>query len=264
MSVLRLSCSRTLVPDRYVDTSGSITQMAAHASQILTAQTVMAQTKCTSSTSHIGYIFSNGDTSGANGVRLQTNATTSAWLFGADSSGSTANPLRRSNSASATATSGNLQTIAATWDGSLSSSNIHLFSAIDAVPLAADDGTGADGVTAINGPAGQKINIGNRADAGTDRTFNGDIFWVARWNRILSLSELIVAQFQGPTQVPMGLVLYFANGRNWGPHDIGIVARKALQTGTPNSLVHSIYRERNMPLNSTAVVAGNRPFVLAA
>ena len=68
------------------------------------------------------------------------------------------------------------------------------------------------------GGVGYPTTIGNRN--GGSREFKGDIAYVARWNRVLSLQELNRAKSLGPLSVPKGLIMLWANGKDYGPYHL--------------------------------------------
>jgi hypothetical protein len=86
------------------------------------------------------------------------------------------------------------QHVAATWDGSPSSSHIHLY--VDGTPA---DGSGTDGAGAAGDDAAIPLTIGNRA-ADLARGFSGAIDEVRVFDRVLSAGE-VTALFEGAAQL---------------------------------------------------------------
>ncbi len=121
---------------------------------------------------------------------------------------------------------------AATWDGTLTATGIRLFYARDMRSLTeCTYGTTTNGTTAVAPGIGKPVAIGNRPDAG--RTFSGEIAYVARWQRVLVPAELERVQRQGPLAIPDGLILCYANGRDYGPYGIQPVSKAAVAVRAP-------------------------------
>jgi len=76
------------------------------------------------------------------------------------------------------------QHVAATWDGSTSGSNIHLY--VDGVPA---DGTAVNGSGSKYDDSGTPVTIGNRA-VDLARGFEGGIDEVSVYNRVLTAEEI--------------------------------------------------------------------------
>jgi len=76
------------------------------------------------------------------------------------------------------------QHVAATWDGSTSGSNIHLY--VDGVPA---DGTAVNGSGSKYDDSGNPVTIGNRA-VDLARGFEGGIDEVGVYNRVLTAEEI--------------------------------------------------------------------------
>lgn len=133
------------------------------------------------------------------------------------SSGSAGAPAR--NAAASSVTYNAWNHVAVTYDGGLTGSTaIRLFNGINGAQIAeCSYGGAANGSGSIRTGVGNNYHIGNRED--TDRTFNGSIAYVAQWNRVLDLQDIIRAQRQGPLAIP-GLVLLWANSRDYGPYKL--------------------------------------------
>lgn len=232
MSALLLRSPQIIIPDGY-DASTSITQYAASAPQEISAgigQSIFAQVRCqgVGEAATGNYVFAHAASDGSNGyvLRLRTD-TSKVQFFGTTSGGGATLPSLTSSAAFST---GHVQNIGATFDGGILAAGIKLFFSEDAAPIVNDASAGgSDGSGTLTAPVGQLITIGN--NSGNTRTFNGDIFVVARWRRILSPAEFEIARLFGPLAVPVGLFFCHANGRDWGPHGLVPTARTALVNG---------------------------------
>lgn len=124
-----------------------------------------------------GRIIHRRGTADVNGGDFQLTAT-NALLFGFD--GTTA--LRRTSSNNAVSLN-SWQHVLATWDGSLTASNIHLF--VNGAETSYQTTQNGSGIYETNN---QSTRIGNRHDGG--RTFDGTIDEVRVYNRVLSADEI--------------------------------------------------------------------------
>lgn len=189
----------------------SMVQFPAADHQVLSKQTIMAASRpVAAGEGSRGYIIAHAYIDASQGIRLFHDATADPrWYFGADNGVNNLFPAASTNP-SPYLSYGKIQVVAATWDGSANANNIYLYRGTDAQPLFENTYDRGSGDT-VWAPVGMPITIGNRG--GGDRTFNGDIFWVARWNRILLLDELRKAQFNGAESVPDGLTFHYVNGK---------------------------------------------------
>lgn len=89
------------------------------------------------------------------------------------------------NSAASSMTYNRWQSIVATWDGSVTGTNIHLY--VDGTELSYLSAT--DATAPLVNDAGTALSIGNRA-SDTARTFDGYMAYQAWWNRVLNTSEI--------------------------------------------------------------------------
>lgn len=129
-------------------------------------------------------------------------------------------------------TYGAWQHVCGTWTGGLTAStSIQLFTGLKGSPLTevASYASASNGTTAADAGAANTLHIGNRE--ATDRTFNGDIAYVAQWNRVLSIPEMRIAQFLGPGVVSSGLIMYWDGERDLGPYHMKVISKVALGTG---------------------------------
>lgn len=136
------------------------------------------------------------------------------------------------------------QHFAGTWDGGLLASGIHVYLGTNGAPLTErTGGVSADGTGAVTFPTAGSFHIGNRS--GGAYTFNGTIYYVARWNRVLSIDALRQAQMFGPLSVPDGLVLCWANNQDYSPTRLRYTSQTAVVmtgTGPQNTLLQWDWR----------------------
>jgi len=94
------------------------------------------------------------------------------------------------------------------------------------------------------------------------RAFQGDVAYVATWNRVLDTTELETVRAGGPLDVPGGLVLLWANQADLSPSAITPVARSTFVAGElpPNT---SLGGEAAIsPETGSAVFTGYTPEVI--
>ncbi len=170
------------------------------------------------------------DSASNNGPRLRF-ADSGGWLisFNGSSSGSTGNPSRFTTFA---LNYSQWHFVAATWDGALAATGIRMYYAVENRALVEGAyGTTTDGVTAVDYGNGKALCVGNRPDAG--RTYNGNLGYVARWSRELTPQELALVQRRGPLALTDGLILCYANGRDYGPFQGKVVSKAAVGLRAP-------------------------------
>lgn len=217
MSLLLSSRSQRIQFAQSFDGSTSGIGFGVQPSQAVTAQTILSvQKRNRAGENEYHYVFSSF-TGSTSGVRWSWSGGYGGFQLGFSSTGAASAPYK--NSATGT-TSTDWMVAAGTWDGGLLSSGINLYYALNNNPLTlvtnipvSGNGSG----TPLYG-SGNSSWIGDRDDR--TRTFGGDIAYVARWNRVLSLEELRRAQRLGPLSVPHGLILCWANGRDYGPYHL--------------------------------------------
>lgn len=177
-----------------------------------------------------GYIFAKVASASTDDVRffVAHNSGSPQLTFGSGSGGVASQPNR--TAASNSFVYNQWAHVAATWQASLTASTIHLYQGFNGAPLsepsyaATNDGSGV-----LRTGIGNNLHVGNREN--TDRTWNGTIAYVARWNRILALPELRQAQQYGPLTVPNGLVLCWSGYRDYGPYGLRPSSTTALALG---------------------------------
>lgn len=198
------------------------------------AQTMLVYTKLTGAGgNNIGYVFGRTPSSSIDGHRFYIfhGSGTPGTAFGGSCSGgglNTSRPNREGANNSATLNSWGHY--AAIWNGTNQQTGITLYAGIG-VDLAE---VGYSGIGASSGgtpisSVGNPLYLFNRQ--GLDRHYAGDIAYIARWNRVLTLTELRQAQNDGPLSVPDGLILCWANGQDYGPSAYTPVARATLVEG---------------------------------
>lgn len=198
------------------------------------AQTCLVYAKLTGAGgNNSGYVFGRTPSSSTNGHRFYIlhNSGSPRTAFGGSCSGgglNTSRPYREGENNSATLNSWGHY--AAIWNGTNQQTGITLYAGIG-VDLAevGYSGPGANsGGTPISS-VGNPLYLFNRQ--GLDSHYAGDIAYIARWNRVLTLTELRQAQNDGPLSVPDGLILCWANGQDYGPSAYTPVARATLVEG---------------------------------
>lgn len=122
--------------------------------------------------------------------------------------------------------------VAATWSGSSSSTGIILYAGNVGQPLqqrsVSTSTSGSGSGTDVSGST-YSFMIGAFPTAAS--TFKGTIAYVARWNRVLTLAELQQAQRLGPLTVPLGLIVCWANGRDYSPYNPQPTSQTAIAAG---------------------------------
>lgn len=185
--------------------------------QSLTVHSVLAYVYPTGSgEGGFGWVWGKAPSATAgNSMIVDHNAGSPRIQFRGSSTGTAGQPVRTSNTG--LMAYNEWLHIAGTWSGSLTaSSSIRILVGRNGAPLAeVTYSSSADGTTAVSSNSTDEMHIGNRN--GADRTFNGDICYVARWNRILSDAEFLRAQRFGPLSIRNGLVLCWVDGVDLGP-----------------------------------------------
>jgi hypothetical protein len=179
---------------------------------------------------NLAYMVAKVPSAGTAGTRinLSDSSGTPQIQFGVTST--TANAPNRS-SATGTFLYGVWTHAAITWPGSTTASTIQIYRGVSGVPLVeqAYASAGVNGSGTLNAGSGNNLHIGNREN--TDRTYNGTLAYVARWNRVLPLTELRRAQQDGPLSVPEGLILCWSGGRDWSPSGLLATRTAVLMDG---------------------------------
>lgn len=163
---------------------------------------------------NFGQVFtlSSGTTVALTLLVSPTASTRYRWALG---SGTALTP-RRDTTTGITIATGKWHHVGASNPGnSLTGTDWNVYLGQDA-PMTLENGSDvANGTASLLSGSGHNLVIGNRDDGA--RTWNGLIGYVARWNRILTLTEFRLAQELGPLAVPDGLVLLWSGGRDYGP-----------------------------------------------
>lgn len=154
-----------------------------------------------------GYIFSRVPAGSSAGLRLYTSDGTGTGriAFGLNSTTLSA-PLRVTSDNFVVANSWNW--ICATSAGGLLASNLEVYSSNpttggsfrkESTYVTSTDGTGT-----LDNDIFENVVVGNRGSSPGDRTFNGDIAFVAKWNRVLSKEEMEAVRRRGILSVARG------------------------------------------------------------
>jgi hypothetical protein len=208
----------------------SDTNFGLASSQNFRAQTNLAYIYVTGDGENaFGYIFGKTVSGSTTGTRLFYGSLNTV-TFGDTSTGTAGAPNAVSVGVFG---DNNFAHVAATWDGGVAASGIQVYIGQNNNPLADTGMTGlANGTGAAGDVSANVFHIGNRE--GTDRTFNGTIYYLARWNRVLPLWQLRYAQLNGPLSVPDGLMLCWANNQDYSPTRLAYTSQTAvLMTGRP-------------------------------
>jgi len=245
---------RVLGSTRFNGTTTTVQFGDEDSTQLLTAQSCLALTyPIGTGEGGFGSIFSK-DSAGTNprGPRflIDHNSGTPRLFFGCNSTGVGGSPQVASNTAM---TYGEWWSSAYSWDGTAGFAAIKLYQGKSGVPVVETAYTGgSNGAgSATYGPV-FGFSVGNRN--AQDRTFNGDIAFVARWNRVLSLAEFRTAQTYGPLAVP-GLVFCWANGRDYGPFKIKPTNVRVISSGLTPPVFVPLLSRRAFAARSPATCA---------
>ena len=176
-----------------------------------------------------GYIMAECNSGIAGGIRLMVDSFAGplSITFGADSTGVAGSPYITGSISAFTY--GDYVDAVCTYDGGVLSSGMKTYIGINGAlatldsPKGSGDGSGSQKVT-----AGIPITLGNRPGGG--RSTSSSHFYTAKWNRILSLPEIHKVQQFGPLAARDGLLFCWANGRDWGPSDLGPVTVIGIQS----------------------------------
>lgn len=168
------------------------------------------------------------------GLRFFVFDNTGAPVFGLglNSSGVVRAPLRQS--AANKVVYGRWHWLAASFKGTVAASSISLYSALGNAPLTRNTTFTAstDGSGTLVSQSADPLVVGNRL--GSDRTFNGDIALVVRWNVALSRDELELAKTLGPLSVrPESIIFAWHDRRDIGPLNEKPTTSTALVGGNP-------------------------------
>lgn len=179
------------------------------------------------------YVFGRTPSSSIDGHRVYIfhNSGSPRLAFGGSCSGGGFNTSRPNiEGENNSATIGSWGHYAAVWAGTNQAGSITLYKGVGAT--LAEVGYSGGGSNSVGTPinsVGKPLYLFNRQ--GLDRHFQGDVAYIARWNRALTLTELRQAQNDGPLSVPDGLILCWANGQDYGPNAYTPVARAPLVEG---------------------------------
>lgn len=237
MGALILPHRSVVVPDKF-DATSSLVTFAPNPTQVLIAQTAMAGFYAIGNNgANNQYVFSTMTSAGTFGVRVNY-ALNNQWSFAGDSSGAATLPAALGSIIDGSVS--HYYVVAGTWDGGVVASatypaGMHAFDSIDGSSIARIDFALNDGSGSPRYSDGQQISIGGRP-GGTSRIMSGDIFFVARWNRILALHEMERVRVFGAWAVPNGLVFYYVNGEDWGPYRLRAIVRTAVTKGRTHAL----------------------------
>lgn len=191
--------------------------------------------------SNFGYIASKVISASATGMRwiVDHNAGSPRIIWGI-SSGSTG-PSQSAPSGSLTYNK--WVWVAATYAGGLAAANVQLYQGAQHLTEVTSYPAPVAGTGSLNTDASNNFVIGNRE--GSDRTFNGDIAMVVRWDAVLDVEELNRAVRLGPLAVrPSELLFCWAGGEDLGPYKKRASTITAKAQGRPYKyVVDTVFRE---------------------
>ncbi len=163
------------------------------------------------------YIYSKSDSAG-NGMRFLVDPNAGSWRaqFDMSSTGVGSSPSRQSTPNSIVL--GYWHHIAGTYvgGGSLLTADLSIYIGINGAPLRLDNASGVDGTGTLNNNAAHNMHIGER-EGSTNRPCFGDLAYVVRWPRVLTLGEMQMAQALGPQVIP-DYIFFYANNQDYGPY----------------------------------------------
>jgi hypothetical protein len=213
----------TIVQSESIDGAGYVNLGQPAAINGLVARTYMYYGKPTG-VENPGQICIKGDSASSGGPRFQISSSNSNAQFVTPTAASVLVPSFRG--ASGSVALGEWVNLAVSWDGVTAvneSGKIYKDGVREASPEASAgsspylDGTGFD-LWLFNRPGAARALLGSHA-------------YLAIWSRVLSDAEVATAVADGPLSVPDGLVLCWANGQDYSPHNIVPIARSAFVAG---------------------------------
>lgn len=180
---------------------------------------------------NLGYLVTKYTGAGSGGFRflVEHNSGSSRLVFGWDSTGT-------ANSPSKTGTGGDVtdntwQHGMVTFTRTLLASDIDLY--LNNVLCTPTGGATADGTGSLNSDASNDVFLGNRGPSGTlGRQFDGDVAYIAIWDRKLDSTERGNVMTYGPLYVTSGLVFLFANDQDYSTNAFTQTGRSTRVTGS--------------------------------
>lgn len=180
--------------------------------------------------STVGYIFSKGLSSGTFGPRIQFSESYDRVDFVIPSTSSNLAPSH-STANDTWEVDGGWVNYAFTYDGSDDLDN----GIVPYVDASVSDGNVGAGTPNIAGNTVEAC-LFNRSVA-HDRGLAGSCAYFAKWNRVLSATEIANARINGPLSVSDGLIFCWANGQDYGPSSLTPTSRSTFAAGStpPNT-----------------------------
>lgn len=170
-----------------------------------------------------GYLFVKAGNDGVGGPRVQISNTNMNVALVTPTSASNLAPIRTTVNTSLAYDAWTHHAV--TWDG-VSPCNTQAQWFIDGAAVNENQTAGSSPY--LDG-AGYDFRMFNRG--GLDRACLGSFAYMVIWNRELSEAEIAQAYADGPLSVPDGLVLCWANGRDYGPNALTPTARSTFAAG---------------------------------
>lgn len=205
----------------------------------------------------LGYVWTTATSGAISGVRLLTYNPGSGlnFVWASSTTGHAGDPAKYTGGLTGF---NNYYDIGGTYDGGLLHTGMELFAGINGRPLEIPSGiSGASGSVAVS-HTDNDLTIGNRP--GAARTFDGDIYYLLRWNRIVSLAEMQTVQKHGLLAARDGLIFAWFNGRDWGPFGLNPSAVTAVAQGVSSPFAPKVsVGRRRYTIAEAAAAASFQP-----
>jgi hypothetical protein len=212
----RFASPRIVRSERYNDTTAQTLLSVAKTPPLTVQSTLVLMCPLgLTSLSAAGWLWSRGASNSQNQRFFHNEISASTVIGFCGSSATSSAPVASSVE---TAPYGVWGHYASTWDGgNTASTAIKLYGSQNGALLRAyTQQSTANGSGAATNEAASNVIIGNGINS--DRGMNGHIAYVAKWNRVLSLAELQLAQTKGPLAVRNGLSLLWSNGKDYSQY----------------------------------------------
>lgn len=211
--------SRVISRGEVYNGDASLTSLPTNPAHILVnaPETFLVYLKWGTTTSSPAYIFCNCASNANDGVRIIIEVANGnlPGIYYRNSSGTDVRGARINQGAVA----GNSYHYAFTLTGVQGQSGQSpCYSGVNGAPLEDLTTTALTISNFADGTNSYPIVIGNRVSSTARFSGSSALYYVARWNRVLSLGELLLAQEQGPKAVPEGLILLWSDGKDHGPY----------------------------------------------
>lgn len=241
----------TAITSTDLGAAGRFIALAANANlNNMGSQTFMVYYRPTAGGSENGTGYFVGKTPSAStaGPRFFTGHNTNAPNLGVGfQSSDGGNPNRTSGNSMVTY--GSWQHSAAVWTGAQTGASLTLYKGVGAtIAEVGSYSTTNNSAGSISDDSANVEYLMNRL--GLDRALVADVAYIARWNRNLTLAELVEAQTNGPLRIG-GVVYCYANGAIFDPQGFGIAI------GSRSTRVTGAVPVANLELGDDIVISDN-------